>query len=162
MSKTPSNGLFYLSSPGDAYTQRWCPISEGRCLQHGRARTRLVAHKTLIKIRNIKSRQHFDKTGKKSLILIVTSTSSALYFTTLLHKLNSGMGRPVCHVSMFDTSFLKLLWVYCPGHVGVTGNDRADGLAGKATITVEEIETLPAGTKSSHHRSPGGERRGNR
>ena len=26
--------------------------------------------------------------------------------------------------------------VYCPGHDGVKGNDRADGLAGKATITV--------------------------
>ena len=62
---------------------------------------------------------------------------------------------------MFDTSFRKLLWVYRPGHVGPTGNDRADGLAGKATITVDEIETLPAGTMSSHNRSAGGERRGN-
>ena len=29
----------------------------------------------------------------------------------------------------------KLLWVYSPGHAGVKGNDRADRLAGKATIT---------------------------
>ena len=27
------------------------------------------------------------------------------------------------------------MWVYCPGHAGVTGNDRADRLAGKATLT---------------------------
>ena len=27
------------------------------------------------------------------------------------------------------------MWVYCPGHAGVKGNDRADRLAGKATIT---------------------------
>ena len=30
----------------------------------------------------------------------------------------------------------KLLWVYCPGHAGVKGNnDRADRLAGKVTVT---------------------------
>ena len=28
----------------------------------------------------------------------------------------------------------QLLWVYCPGNAGVKGNDRADRLAGKATI----------------------------
>ena len=54
------------------------------------------------------------------------------------------------------------------------GNNRTDRLAGKPTLTsslrlgrsegVEELETLPAGTKpgTSHHRSPGGERRGKR
>ena len=26
-------------------------------------------------------------------------------------------------------------WVYCPGHAGMTGNGRADRLAGKATLT---------------------------
>ena len=30
---------------------------------------------------------------------------------------------------------LKTLWVYCPGHAGVKGNDWADRLAGKATLT---------------------------
>ena len=73
------------------------------------------------------------------------------------------MGSPDWYVSMFDISFRKFLGMYCPEHTGVTGNDRADRLAGKATITAEEIETLPAGTKprSTHHRSHGGERRGN-
>jgi len=45
------------------------------------------------------------------------------------------MGSPDWHVSMFDIHLRKLLWVYCPGHAGVKGNDRADRLAGKATIT---------------------------
>ena len=27
------------------------------------------------------------------------------------------------------------MWMYCPGHTGVKGNDRADSLAGKATLT---------------------------
>jgi hypothetical protein len=36
---------------------------------------------------------------------------------------------------MFDIHLRKILWVYCPGHAGVKGNDRADRLAGKATIT---------------------------
>ena len=64
-------------------------------------------------------------------------------------------------------------WVYCPGHAGVNGNDRADRLAGKATVTTGWISEdrkcrvaweLLAGTKpgTSHHRSPGGERCGKR
>jgi hypothetical protein len=77
------------------------------------------------------------------------------------------MGNPDWHVSMFEKSML----VYCPGHAGVKGNDRADRLAGKATITgglrlgrsevARSMETLPAGTKprTSHQGSPGGERR---
>ena len=36
---------------------------------------------------------------------------------------------------MVDTHLLKLLRVYCPGHAEVNGNDRADRLAGKATLT---------------------------
>ena len=64
-------------------------------------------------------------------------------------------------------------WVYCPGHAGVNGNDRADRQAGKATITTGWVSEdrkcrvaweLLAGTKpgASHHRSPGGERCGER
>ena len=57
---------------------------------------------------------------------------------------------------------------------GVKGKDRADRSASEANVTngrrlgkvlsVEELETLPAGTKpgASHHRWPGGERRGKR
>ena len=56
-----------------------------------------------------------------------------------------------------------------PGHAGLKGNDRTGSPAGKVTLTsglllgkssVEELETLPVGTKPStaHHRSPGGER----
>ena len=40
-----------------------------------------------------------------------------------------------CVVSMVDIHLRKLLWVYCPGHAGVKGYDRADRLAGKATLT---------------------------
>ena len=81
------------------------------------------------------------------------------------------MGSPDWNVSIVDIHLRKLLWVYCPGHAGVKGNDRADRLAGKATLTsglllgrsgVEKLETLPVDTKptASHYRSPEGERRG--
>ena len=30
---------------------------------------------------------------------------------------------------------IRLLWLYCPGHAGVKGNDRGDKLAVKATLT---------------------------
>ena len=102
-----------------------------------------------------------------------------------LPKISQGMW------SMVDSHLRKLLWVYCPGHARVKGNDRADRLVGKATLTRglllgrsevlrslrhyrrrkakditpsiawrREAETLPVGTKprTSHHRSPGGER----
>ena len=36
---------------------------------------------------------------------------------------------------MVDIHLQKLLWVYRSGHAGVKGNDRADRLAGKATLT---------------------------
>ena len=54
---------------------------------------------------------------------------------SLLQKVKSGMGSPDWNVSMVDIHLPKLRWVYCPGHAGVKGNDRADRLAGKATLT---------------------------
>ena len=45
------------------------------------------------------------------------------------------MGSPDWNVSMVDIHLRKLLWVYCPGHVGVKGNDRADRLVVKATLS---------------------------
>ena len=45
------------------------------------------------------------------------------------------MGSPEWYVSIVDIHLRKLLWVYCPEHARVKGNDRADRLAGKATIT---------------------------
>ena len=46
--------------------------------------------------------------------------------------LKSGIATPDWHVPMFDTHLRKHLWLYCPGHGGVKGNDRADRLAGKS------------------------------
>ena len=54
---------------------------------------------------------------------------------SLLQKVTCEMGSPDCNVSRVDIHLRKLLWVYCPGHAGVKGNDRADRLAGKATLT---------------------------
>ena len=45
------------------------------------------------------------------------------------------MGSPDWNVLMVDIHLRKLLWVYCPGHAGLKGNDRADRLTGKATLT---------------------------
>ena len=45
------------------------------------------------------------------------------------------MGIPDWTVSMVDVHLGKLLWLCCPGHAGVKGNEGADRLAGKATLT---------------------------
>ena len=52
----------------------------------------------------------------------------------LLLKIQAGMGTPEWHSAMADLQLRRLLWVYCPGHAGVRGNDRADWLAGKAKV----------------------------
>ena len=44
------------------------------------------------------------------------------------------MGSPDWNVSMVDIHLRNVLWVYCLGHAGVKGNDRADRLAGKETL----------------------------
>ena len=65
-------------------------------------------------------------------------TTHAIILTdsmNLLQKVESGIKSADWNVSMVDIHLRKLQWVYCPGHVGVKGNDRADRLAGKATLT---------------------------
>ena len=67
-----------------------------------------------------------------------SQTTHAILLTdtmSFLQKVNSGMGSPDWNVSTIDIHLRKLLWVYCPGHAGVKRNDRADRLAGKATLT---------------------------
>ena len=53
----------------------------------------------------------------------------------LSHKVKSGTGSTDWNVSMVDINFRKLLWVYCPGHIAVKGNDPANTLVGKTTLT---------------------------
>ena len=45
------------------------------------------------------------------------------------------MGSPEWNVLVVHIHLQKLLWLYCPGHAGVKGNDRADRLADKAAVT---------------------------
>ena len=53
----------------------------------------------------------------------------------LLQKVESGMGCPYWHTAMHSLRLQRLLWIYCPGHAGVSGNERADRLASTADIT---------------------------
>ena len=46
------------------------------------------------------------------------------------------MGIPDWNVSMVNIHLREFLWLYCPGHAGVKGNDRAAGLAGRARATL--------------------------
>ena len=53
----------------------------------------------------------------------------------LLQKVQSGMGCPDWHTAMHSLRLQRLMWIYCPGHTGVSGNERADRLASTADIT---------------------------
>jgi len=71
---------------------------------------------------------------------------------------------------MVDIYLPKLQWMYCPGHAGVKGNDRADRLAGKATLTsgllIGRSEVLRSlrhylrAQSQGHHTTDGLEERG--
>ena len=66
--------------------------------------------------------------GRTTRTIILTDS------TNLLQRGKSGMRSPDRNVSMVISTLPNLLWVYCPGHAGVKGNDRADRLAGKANL----------------------------
>ena len=53
----------------------------------------------------------------------------------LLQKVESGTGCSGWHTAMHSLRLQRLLWIYCPGHAGVSGNERADRLASTADIT---------------------------
>ena len=52
-----------------------------------------------------------------------------------LQKVESGMGCPDWHTAMHILHLQRLLWIYCPGHSGVSGNEQAYRLASTADIT---------------------------
>ena len=41
----------------------------------------------------------------------------------LLQKVESGMGCPDWHTAMHSIRLQRLLWIYCPGHAGVSRNE---------------------------------------
>ena len=57
------------------------------------------------------------------------------YGATLLQKMESGMGCPKWHTAMHSLRLQTLLWIYCPGHAGVSGNELTDRLASTSDIT---------------------------
>ena len=52
-----------------------------------------------------------------------------------LQKVESGMGCPNWHTAMHNLRLQRLLWVCCPGHARVSGNEQADRLASTSDIT---------------------------
>ena len=53
----------------------------------------------------------------------------------LLQKTESGMGCPDWHTAMHSLWLQRLLWIYCPGHTRVSGNEQAGRLASTVDIT---------------------------
>ena len=53
----------------------------------------------------------------------------------LLQKVDSGIVCPDWHTAICNLQQQRLLWIYCPGYAGVSGNERADILATTADIT---------------------------
>ena len=53
----------------------------------------------------------------------------------LLQKVESRMDCPDWHTAMHCLQLQRLLWIYCPGHARVRGNEKADRLASTTDIT---------------------------
>ena len=76
-----------------------------------------------------------------------------------LQKVESGMGYPDWHTAMHGLRLQRHLWIYCPRHAGISGNERADRLASTADITsglqlgaqrLEELSEHGQGNASQH------------
>ena len=57
---------------------------------------------------------------------------------------------PDWNVSMVDIHLRKLLWVYCPEHAGVKGNDRAKRRAGRSAVLRSLRHYLRAQSQGHH------------
>ena len=78
--------------------------------------------------------RYTEKEVKKTTTTTTTTTTNNN--NNKNNNVKCGLGQPDWPVSIFDTYLRKPLWVYCPGRVAVSGNDRADTLArGKAIVT---------------------------
>lgn len=56
---------------------------------------------------------------------------------SMLHKIQKGRFRYEWMSSIEVSNLQRLTWIYCPGHAGVYGNERADRLASTASIVGE-------------------------
>ena len=96
----------------------------------------------------------------------------------LLQKVESGMGCPDWHTAMHSLRLQRLLWIYCPGHAGVSGNEQADRTGrqtgkhsryhiwsaawqGRDAPRREELSQHKQ-ARASQHQSPEGKRSGER
>ena len=66
----------------------------------------------------------------------------------LLQKVESGMGCPDWHTAMHSLQLQRLLWIYSPGHAGLSGNERADRLASTTDI-ISHLDCSLAGQRCS-------------
>ena len=51
-----------------------------------------------------------------------------------LDKISTGMLHADWYASINQSNLQSIRWIFCPGHAGVRGNERADALAGQATV----------------------------
>ena len=87
--------------------------------------------------RRRKKKKKEKRRRKKAHSIGDSQTTHAIILTdsmSLLQKVKIGMGSLEWNVSIVNIHLRKLLRVYCPGHAGVKGNDRAYRLAGKAAL----------------------------
>ena len=61
-------------------------------------------------------------------VVILTDSQS------VLTKIDTGLLRTEWLTAIEGTNLSKITWIYCPGHCGVKGNERADHLAGASAI----------------------------
>ena len=60
----------------------------------------------------------------------------------LMQKVESGMGCLDWHTAMHSLRQQRLLWIYCPEHAGVRGNEQADRLASTSGLRLGRAEVL--------------------
>ena len=137
-------------------SQNWLQC-KASCNRHQRRQRHLYGPSAVLTLQNeVVTRSFFDYLPSRSDSWTANATIVS-DSVSLLHEFKNETESPDRYVTMLDIHLQRFLWIYCPGRARVKGNDTADIFARKVTTdykclvskisNIEDLETLPAGTK---------------
>ena len=101
---------------------------EGEVVKEQSGATALTTSSMAMEIKAITEALHWIKDTRHQRAVIVTDSMSTL------QKIQKGMLYADWKAMIRESSLERVAWIFCPGHAGVAGNERADKLAGEAKV----------------------------
>ena len=101
---------------------------DGTVVKELNGATALTTSSMCMEIKAISEALRWIKDTSHQRAVIVTDSMSTL------QKIEKGMLYADWSSTIRESSLEKVAWIFCPGHAGVAGNERADKLAGEARV----------------------------